>query len=99
MRSAEAVSRTADRERHVVSSMMQSVPPVAVQPPYLLFLAKIVQSIAVIVSRLSGLPVHNAMTPTTMVGAITGALMVVTVIVTAVMVAEIDAIATGKKRT
>jgi hypothetical protein len=77
--------------------MMQSALPVVVQPPYLLFLAKIVQSIAVIVSRLNVLHVHAAMTPVVIAGATVTAVMVVAEVVIAVMVVVIGVIAVGKK--
>ena len=78
--------------------MMPSALPVAVQPPYLLFLAKIVPSIAVIVSRFSVLHVHAAMTPAVIVGAIATAVMVVAEVVIAAMVVVTGVIAAGKKR-
>ncbi len=90
--------------------MMQFVPPVVVQPPSLLFLAKIVPSIAVIVFRLNALHVpHAVMTPTAIVVAavamVAGMLVVVMAVVavavteTAVMVVVVTAAtAAGKKR-
>jgi hypothetical protein len=93
---------------------MQFVPPVVVQPPSLLFLAKIVPSIAVIVSRLNVLHVpHAAMTPTAIVvvaivAEAVVAMVVVAVIMVVVAVAETEtavmvvvvtaATAAGKKR-
>jgi uncharacterized membrane protein YhaH (DUF805 family) len=92
--------------------MMQFVPPVVVQPPSLLFLAKIVPSIAVIVSRLNALHVpHAVMTPTAIVvvamaaGMLVGVMvvgMLVVVVETAtvvMVVVEIAATAAGKKKT
>jgi len=91
VRSAGAGSRIADHAPHVVSSTMQYVPPVADQPPYLLFLAKIVQSIAVIVFSLNVLHVRAAMTSAVIAGAATVA--AVMVVVTGVVT---DVIAAGK---
>lgn len=82
----------------MVNSMMQSAPPVVVQPPYLLFLAKIVPSIAVIVSRFNVLHVHAAMTPAVIVGAIAMAVMVVAgVVIAAMAVVVTGVIVAGKK--
>ena len=86
--------------------MMQFVPPVVVQPPSLLFLAKIVPSIAVIVSRPNALHVpHVAMTPTAIVVVTMVVGVVVTMVVAeaeietaAMVVVETAATAAGKKR-
>lgn len=89
---------------------MQFVPPVVVQPPSLLFLAKIVPSIAVIVSRLSVLHVHHAaMTPTAIVvvgmvaevevEVVVGMVVAVAETETAAMVVVTAAIAAGNKKT
>lgn len=87
---------------------MQFVPPVAVQPLSLLFLAKIVPSIAVIVSRLSVLHVHHAaMTPTAIVvvamvaeaKVVVGMAVAVAETETAAMVVVTAATAAGKKKT
>jgi hypothetical protein len=86
--------------------MMQFVPPVVVQPPSLLFLAKIVPSIAVIVSRLNALHVPHAvmiLTAIVVVAMAAGVVVVMVVVAvveteTAVMVVvETDATAAGKK--
>ena len=85
---------------------MQFVPPVVVQPPSLLFLAKIVPSIAVIVSRLNALHVPHAvmtLTAIVVVAIVVGVVVVMVVVAvveteTAVMVVvETAATAAGKK--
>jgi len=77
--------------------MMQFALPVAVQPPYLLFLAKIVQSIAVIVSRLNVLHARAAMTPAAIVGVTVVAAMVVAGVVIAATVVVTGVIVAGKE--
>jgi hypothetical protein len=95
----EAGSQPARRALRVVNSTMQFVQIVANQPPFLLFLAKIVQSIAVIASRPSAPRVHVAMTRAVIVVVATaGAVTAAMVVVTAVTIAGSNAISQETSR-
>ena len=90
----EAGSQLAHRALRVVNSTTQSVQVAANQPPFLLFLAKIVQSIAVIASRLSAPRVHTAMMRAVIV-VVTTVVVAAAVAVTVAMVVVTAAIAAG----
>ena len=89
----EAGNQLARRALRVVNSTTQFVQVAANQPPFLLFLAKIVQSIAVIASRPSAPRGHVAMicavivVVTTVLAAVAVAVTVVIAAATAVTVA------------
>jgi hypothetical protein len=88
----EAGSQLARRALRVVNSTTQFVQVAANQPPFLLFLAKIVQSIVVIASRPNAPRVHSAMmraviVVVTTVAAAAGAVTVAMVVATAAIAA------------
>ena len=89
----EAGSQLARRALRVVNSTTQFVQVAANQPPFLLFLAKIVQSIVVIASRPNAPRVHSAMmravivVVTTVVAVAAGAVTVAMVVATAAIAA------------
>ena len=88
----EAGSQLARRALRVVNSTTQFVQVAANQPPFLLFLAKIVQSIVVIASRPNAPRVHSAMmraviVVVTTVVAAAGAVTVAMVVATAAIAA------------
>jgi hypothetical protein len=88
----EAGSQLVRRALRVVNSTTQFVQVAANQPPFLLFLAKIVQSIVVIASRPNAPRVHSAMmraviVVVTTVAAAAGAVTVAMVVATAAIAA------------